>query len=473
MKERFSYLRVAAVAFVAGAVSTRAAAGAEDAEATVFEKLVAPIFSARCVECHGEETTKGKLRLDSPEGITAGGSEGDTVVAGASADSVLIFRITLPNEDDERMPSEGEPLTADQIEAIRWWIDEQKASFEVKLAAVQVPDSLQKLLSGEGVAAAAGTKAEPEEEALKEVAPADPAAIEAVTALGILATPLAQNTNLLHVTAVSVRDQVGDEQARLLEPLAEQITWLYLNNTKISDQALDSIAKLKNLTRLHLANTAITDAGVAKLEGLGDLEILNVYGSQVTDAVLPLLANMSRLEKVYLYETKVSPREAFRFLQKKPDLDLNLGWEFEDFKQLNTSFAHREAFDDAVDGTPNEGSVGFAENAPQQKAGVFDGKVFLEVGDKAGYDKGEAFSVASWVKAGEQEEQVIAARMDTDDANRGWDLHLRGGKPVFQLISNGEADGIRVASTVAIPAGSWHYLAASYDGSGKAEGVKL
>jgi hypothetical protein len=37
--------------------------------------------------------------------------------------SELLRRITLPAEDEEFMPAEGKtPLTAEQVEIIRWWI---------------------------------------------------------------------------------------------------------------------------------------------------------------------------------------------------------------------------------------------------------------------------------------------------------------------------------------------------------------
>ena len=86
-----------------------------------FQALVLPIFEARCIRCHGPRRSRGDLRVDSVEALT----EGDwaVVVPGAPELSELILRITLPDDDLDRMPPDGDPLTAEQIETIRAWIE--------------------------------------------------------------------------------------------------------------------------------------------------------------------------------------------------------------------------------------------------------------------------------------------------------------------------------------------------------------
>ncbi|MEC7393340.1 MAG: c-type cytochrome domain-containing protein, partial [Verrucomicrobiota bacterium] len=72
----------------------------------VFESVIQPVFSAKCIHCHGTEKNKGKLRMHTKEDLLKGGSGAgeDMIVAGDSESSELIFRITLPKEDDEAMP---------------------------------------------------------------------------------------------------------------------------------------------------------------------------------------------------------------------------------------------------------------------------------------------------------------------------------------------------------------------------------
>jgi uncharacterized membrane protein len=99
-------------------------AAAPSAEPLVFQDVVQPILKARCVECHGPEKQKGKLRLDSLEEIMKGGENGAALVAGVAAKSPLATRLLLPANDDDRMPPEGKPgPSPDEIALIQFWID--------------------------------------------------------------------------------------------------------------------------------------------------------------------------------------------------------------------------------------------------------------------------------------------------------------------------------------------------------------
>ena len=60
-------------------------------EGTVdFEKEILPIFRRNCVACHSATEAESDLVLESPQTILKGGSEGPAVVAGKSADSLLL-----------------------------------------------------------------------------------------------------------------------------------------------------------------------------------------------------------------------------------------------------------------------------------------------------------------------------------------------------------------------------------------------
>ena len=74
------------------------------------------ILDARCVECHGPEKAKKKLRLDTPEGIA------EVVPSDAPADSELFHRISLPVTDLDVMPPEAPFLTDEEIVVLLRWI---------------------------------------------------------------------------------------------------------------------------------------------------------------------------------------------------------------------------------------------------------------------------------------------------------------------------------------------------------------
>lgn len=88
-----------------------------------FTKDIAPLLREHCVKCHGPEKQKGGLRFDAKsEALKKGDSGEHSIVPGKTGESELVRRITSTDKD-LRMPSEGEPLTAAQIELLKSWID--------------------------------------------------------------------------------------------------------------------------------------------------------------------------------------------------------------------------------------------------------------------------------------------------------------------------------------------------------------
>ncbi len=91
---------------------------ASAAEAVDYLRDVKPILRERCFACHGGLAQKGKLRLDSGKHILGGG----VIVPKKGLESTLMERVTAADEA-ERMPPEGQPLTAEQIGKLKAWID--------------------------------------------------------------------------------------------------------------------------------------------------------------------------------------------------------------------------------------------------------------------------------------------------------------------------------------------------------------
>ncbi len=112
-------------------------------ETTSFRKDVAPILLDNCVACHGAKKAEGNFRIDTFAKLkTAGDSESPPVVEKKSDESEILRRICA-TDIDERMPPEGDPLTADQISVIKRWIDEgavfDGSAADAQLAAIVPP----------------------------------------------------------------------------------------------------------------------------------------------------------------------------------------------------------------------------------------------------------------------------------------------------------------------------------------------
>src|SRR5262245_50419955 len=90
-------------------------------EAVDYLRDIKPVFKERCFACHGVLKQNAKLRVDTVELMRRGGKRGAVIVAGQPDKSVLLERLSA-NEDSERMPPEGKPLTPMQLALVRKWI---------------------------------------------------------------------------------------------------------------------------------------------------------------------------------------------------------------------------------------------------------------------------------------------------------------------------------------------------------------
>lgn len=93
-----------------------------------FALEVAPIVSARCLGCHGQNNPRANLRLDTFAYWRRGGRRGPILAPGNPRGSLLLGRIMAPNEQ-ARMPQGEDPLPADEINTIALWIT-QGARFD-------------------------------------------------------------------------------------------------------------------------------------------------------------------------------------------------------------------------------------------------------------------------------------------------------------------------------------------------------
>ncbi|MGI8603021.1 MAG: c-type cytochrome domain-containing protein [Verrucomicrobiales bacterium] len=93
----------------------------EAQEKITFQDHIRPIFESSCHNCHNPDKKKGGLDLTSFTGAMTGGSSGEIVASGASADSRLFKSVARLEEPF--MPPQGSPLGAKEIELIKKWID--------------------------------------------------------------------------------------------------------------------------------------------------------------------------------------------------------------------------------------------------------------------------------------------------------------------------------------------------------------
>jgi mono/diheme cytochrome c family protein len=105
-------------------LSTQSAAPAS-APPISFDKDVKPVLEQHCLSCHGETMQSGKFDLRNRDSALKGGARGSDIVPGDATASRLYRRVA--GLERPSMPAQAEPLPAEQIAAIKQWIDEGAA----------------------------------------------------------------------------------------------------------------------------------------------------------------------------------------------------------------------------------------------------------------------------------------------------------------------------------------------------------
>ena len=89
-----------------------------------FSKDLAPILLTKCQSCHGPKKAKGKYRVDTfLRAMDKGASDQPGFTPRNLDESEVYYRLTT-DDKDERMPSEGDPLSSKQIALFKRWIEE-------------------------------------------------------------------------------------------------------------------------------------------------------------------------------------------------------------------------------------------------------------------------------------------------------------------------------------------------------------
>jgi hypothetical protein len=108
---------------LAAAGAAAADAGADDASLAAYTGKIRPLLAERCFSCHGGLKQEAGLRLDTVSLMVEGGESGGVIVKGDPDASLMLARVS-DTDPASRMPpeGEGEPLTAEQLSAMKSWI---------------------------------------------------------------------------------------------------------------------------------------------------------------------------------------------------------------------------------------------------------------------------------------------------------------------------------------------------------------
>ena len=261
---------------------------------TFFASRISPIFEDKCIQCHGPEKRKGKLRLDTFENVMRGGKDGVIVKPGNAKGSEIVRRITLPRKDEDAMPAEGKPgLTAAEIKLIELWIG---SGASLDLAAEEVAGA-PPVSPARPVVPPWTVDYRPRSDKIRSLQ----------DQLGVRLVPRSQNPREgLILRTVTAPERCNDAVLAALKPVADLIVDAELARTKVTDAGIRELGSFPNLRSVDLSHTAITPRGIAPLVGLAKLESLNLTATDVDDtSVLPFRSKPG-LKRLYLFETRCS-----------------------------------------------------------------------------------------------------------------------------------------------------------------------
>lgn len=102
-----------------------------------------------------------------------------------------------------------------------------------------------------------------------------------------------------------------------------------------------------------------------------------------------------------------------------------------------------------------------------------DDGIQLKVGN---FKRSDPFSIGLWMRTPDVKQRAVVfhrSRAWTDAGSRGYQLLIEEGHLSFSLIHFWPGNAIRVRTVDAFPVGEWAHVCVTYDGSSRADGVRL
>jgi len=103
----------------------------------------------------------------------------------------------------------------------------------------------------------------------------------------------------------------------------------------------------------------------------------------------------------------------------------------------------------------------------------FNGKEYIDLGDRANFSFYDKFSVAAWINPTTNTGGIVTRMRpkDSGKSEKGWGLYLKDGK-LFANMAASDDDRVTVETSTPLTSGR-HHVAMTYDGSRLAAGIRL
>lgn len=297
---------------------------------SVYQEAVFPVLERKCVSCHNESKSKGKLIMTDVDKFRHGGKKGKEWVEGAPGKSRMVRYLHLPMKDEDHMPPEGKPqLTPQEIRLIELWI-QQGPDFSTKVDDLNDGDSLKILAK-----LFLGQVAEAPVNLYEDIPGVSAATMADLNTPFCSVFPLYRDSPALQADFFIQQSYQPDQLARL-KSIAGQLVVLNLNQMPVSDKDLEVIAEFRRLEKLNLNFSKINGSGFKGWKDFAHLKSVSLTGTQVTaDNIKPLL-EMSSLEELFIANTPIDEIQRKKLAQQYPKIRLVVS-DFNDNQTLKLS----------------------------------------------------------------------------------------------------------------------------------------
>ncbi|MFY0654293.1 MAG: DUF1553 domain-containing protein [Cyclobacteriaceae bacterium] len=232
--------------------------------------------------------------------------------------------------------------------------------------------------------------------------------------------------------------------------------------------------------------------GIFSLNAIENGQMVSNKYSMNAGPVLPLLEEDAEEQRKFLFEKieeqqqkieqkERSKTEAFETWLKKGSRANTLS------EEIEKSTVTHLTFDDMTDGKTTDlakGASGANYNGNIQPG---DGKIGKAVvsdaygqlvadGSRAQFEHTEPFTVSFWIKIPkdfEEEAHVMYNGNNRIQGYRGWDITVENNKVHFRLSHAHPYQSLDIQATEPLPLNEWVHYVWTYDGSSKAEGMRI
>ncbi|MDI1322347.1 MAG: hypothetical protein PSV36_06330 [Algoriphagus sp.] len=262
-------------------------------ELVFYGEVVQPILNKNCKSCHNPRNLKGEFNLTTFEELLKGGENGEVLKAGNPELSALFAKMILPLEDEDHMPpKEKRQPSKEEIELIKSWIA-AGASQNTTLGQAGVDEKLLEPFFH---------KEEIPFYPLTEVAAVPADTLSKLRSAGFFSETVLQGSSWLKVSCINFPG-FTDSDWILLKSVKDQIAYLDLSATQVTEEILDSISSLPNLTVLKLNQTGISGRNLEALSNCKNLKMLYLNSTQLSLENLSGINQHPNLQKVFAFQT--------------------------------------------------------------------------------------------------------------------------------------------------------------------------